>query len=111
MRSIFFDRRICGARCRLNKKNLEKLENEEGPRWGQAKNVYHKKTEISVSEWHILQSLRKGAMSSSELKKKLDKDTGKSLSGAFKEKLIALRKKGLIEYTIPENPKGPKQKY
>jgi ATP-dependent DNA helicase RecG len=53
--------------------------------------------------------LRKGAKSSGELKGTMNKE--KALSSAFKEKLAALRNKGLIEYTIPEKPKSSKQKY
>jgi len=34
-----------------------------------------------------------------------------ALSGAFKERLAGLRKKGIIEYTIPDIPKSPNQKY
>ena len=64
-----------------------------------------------LPEWRILSILKEGELSSSELKRRFDSGKDKSLSGAFKEKLASLREKGLIEYTIPEKPKSPLQKY
>jgi len=65
--------------------------------------------DITLPEWKILQSLQEGDKSSKELKSVLSKDT--VLSGAFKEKLIGLRDKGLIDYMIPDKPTSPNQKY
>ncbi len=78
---------------------------------GQAEIVFTGSTEISLPEWHILNILAEGSISSSELKRRLDKSADKALSGAFKEKLASLREKEFIEYTIPEKPKSPNQKY
>ena len=61
-----------------------------------------------ISESKILYALLEGDKSAKELKQLLSKDS--SLSGAFKEKLIGLRDKGVIDYTITDKPTSPKQK-
>ena len=76
---------------------------------GQAGGQAGSNPDITLPEWKILQSLQEGDKSSKELKSVLSKDT--VLSGAFKEKLIGLRDKGLIDYMIPDKPTSPNQKY
>jgi len=76
---------------------------------GQVGGQAFQKPNITLSEWKIIQSLQEGDKSSKELKLILSKDT--VLSGAFKEKLIGLREKGLIDYVIPDKPTSPNQKY
>ena len=96
-----------GMRYRLKKNILEggQVEIQGGQVGGQA----IEKPDITLSEWKIIQSLQEGAKSSKELKSALSKDN--ALSGAFKEKLIGLRDKGLIDYKIPDKPTSPNQKY
>ena len=100
-----------GMRYRLNSKKSQ-VETKGGQVRGQVEIIggqVNENIDISVSEWHILQALETGEKSSKELKTESLKD--KAISGAFKEKLASLRKKGLIQYTIPDKPKSSKQKY
>ena len=97
-----------GMRYRLNRK-LKEGAKLGGQVRGQVELNTSETTEITMSEWSILQALYEGDKSSKELYFESSKD--KSLTGSFKEKLTKLRKKGLIEYTIPDKPKSSKQKY
>ena len=82
---------------------------QAGLEGGQAGRQAKQSPDITLSEWQIINSLQEGDKSSKELKSILSKDS--VLSGAFKEKLIGLRDKGLIDYTIPDKPTSPSQKY
>ena len=100
-----------GMKYRLKQHSLEggQVDSKGGQVGGQVDDISDRGLGITVSEWHILQSLQEGTKSSKELITESFKD--KALSGAFKERLAGLRKKGIIEYTIPDKPKSSKQKY
>lgn len=67
-------------------------------------------TEISLNDTEkaILGILKRGPCSTSELLENLGLE---SRTGAFRRNLKNLMENGLIEYTYPDNPKHPDQKY
>ena len=65
--------------------------------------------EITLYERYILQALSEGDKSAKELKSL--QRSNSNITGAFKERLGQLLGKGLIEFTIPDIPKSPKQRY
>ena len=64
--------------------------------------------ELNNTELKIIKFLEHENLSSKELAERLNL---KSLSGALKRAIKKLLEHGMIEYTIPENIKDPRQKY
>jgi len=103
-----------GTRYRLNRRYLENQKGGQAggqavSKGGQAGGQAEQTPEITLYEWHILQALSSGDKSAKELKS--FQANNSNISGAFKERIAQLMKNGLIEFTISDKPKSPKQKY
>jgi DNA-binding HxlR family transcriptional regulator len=102
-----------GMNYTLNRAYLQKeqvggqVDFKRGQAERQAKKNIDIKANIMVSEWNILKALLDGDKSAKELKI----SNTKGISGAFKEKLSSLMRKGLIIQTIPNKPTSPNQRY
>lgn len=87
--------------------DMEKKGQAGGHAKGQA-GGHAMKISLNDTEKAILEILKEGPCSTSELLEKLGLE---SRTGAFRRNIKNLMKKGLIEYVYPNNPKHPDQKY